>query len=138
MPSYKFAPIIRKGARVRASNGQYFETDEDIDFSEQFNSAGESNMTITPIIDANNNVQYYRVTKTVSATAGISKVYKMILKYEQVVPFMEIIIPETSVMDVESIIVKDGASFQSDPQTAEFFIDREFVPANKSISGNDT
>ena len=138
MPSFAFAPIIKKGTRVKASNGQYFETNEDIDFSEQFDSNGVSNRTIIPIVDSNNQVKSYKVTKTVTATAGISKIYKQTISSSQTVPFMEFIIPETNVMNIESIIFKDGANFQSDPSTDEFYNEEEFVSACDSVGGTDT
>ena len=46
MPSFAFAPIIKKGTRVKSNNGQYFETDEDIDFSEHFDKNGNIKNTI--------------------------------------------------------------------------------------------
>ena len=129
MPSFKFAPIIKKGTRLKANNGTYFETDEDVDFSEQFDENGVSNRTITPIMTSNNTVKYYKVSKTCTATAGISKIYKMSISSNQVAPFMEIIIPETNVMNVESVIFKDGANFHSEPSTEEFMIQGEFLSA---------
>lgn len=137
MPSFKFAPIIKRGTRLKASNGQYFETNETVDFSEQFNEAGESNRTITPLVDSNNNVRSYRVTKTCTASAGISKIFKMSLSSNQIYPFMEIIIPEMNVMSIESVIFKDGANFQADPTTSEFMTEAEFVDACDSEGGTD-
>lgn len=138
IPSFAFAPIIKKGTRVKSSNGQYFETDEDVDFSEHFDKNGNANRTIIPIIDSNNQIKSYKVTKTVTATAGISKIYKQVITASNTVPFMEIIIPETNVMNVESIIFKDGGSFQSDPSTEEFYNENEFVSACDSVGGTDT
>lgn len=138
MPSFAFAPIIKKGTRVKSSNGQYFETDDDVDFSEHFDKNGNANRTIIPIIDSNNQIKSYKVTKTVTATAGISKIYKQVITASNTVPFMEIIIPETNVMNVESIIFKDGGSFQSDPSTEEFYNENEFVSARDSVGGTDT
>ena len=129
MPSFTFAPVIKKGTRVATASGQYFETNEDVDFSEQFNSDGESNRNITPLVDSNNNVRAYRVTKTCTATAGNSKIYKLIVSPSQVKPFMEIIIPDRNVIEVESIILKDGTNFQSDPLMSEFMMPVEFVSA---------
>ena len=138
MPSFAFAPIIKKGTRVKSNNGQYFETDEDIDFSEHFDKNGNVNRNIIPIIDSNNQIKSYKVTKTVTATAGISKIYKQSITAAQTVPFMEFIIPDTNVMNVESIIFKDGGNFQSDPSIDEFYNENEFISACDSVGGTDT
>ena len=138
MPSFAFAPIIKKGTRVKSNNGQYFETDEDIDFSEHFDKNGNTNRNIIPIIDSNNQIKSYKVTKTVTATAGISKIYKQSITAAHTVPFMEFIIPETNVMNVESIIFKDGGNFQSDPSIDEFYNENEFISACDSVGGTDT
>lgn len=137
MPNFTFAPIIKQGTRLRAANGQYFETDETVDFSEQFNNLGENNRNIIPLVDANNNVRGYRVTKTCTATAGISKIFKMVVASNQIQPFMEVIIPELNVMSIESIIFKDGKNFQADPTTSEFLSENEFVNACNSEGGTD-
>lgn len=129
MPSFTFAPVIKKGTRVATASGQYFETNEDVDFTEQFNSEGESNRDIIPLVDSNNNVRAYRVTKTCTATAGNSKIYKLVISPSQVKPFMEIIIPDRNVIEVESIILKDGTNFQSDPLMSEFMMPVEFISA---------
>lgn len=138
MPSFAFAPIIKKGTRVKSNNGQYFETDEDVDFSEHFDKNGNANRNIIPIINSNNQIKSYKVTKTVTATAGISKIYKQSITAAQTVPFMEFIIPETNVMNVESIIFKDGGNFQSYPSIDEFYNENEFVSACDSVGGTDT
>lgn len=129
MPSWTFAPIIKKGTRVVSSNGQYFETDEDLNFAEQFDQNGNSNRDITPLVDSNNRIVAYRVSKTCTATAGISKIYKMVIPSGQIKPFMEVIIPDKNVMGIESVIFKDGANFQSDPCMREFMIQSEFLAA---------
>ena len=138
MPSFAFAPIIKKGTRVKSNNGQYFETDEDVDFSEHFDKNGNANRNIIPIIDSNNQIKSYKVTKTVTATAGISKIYKQSITAAHTVPFMEFVIPDTNVMNVESIIFKDGGNFQSDPSIDEFYNENEFISARDSVGGTDT
>lgn len=138
MPSFAFAPIIKRGTRVKSNSGQYFETDEDIDFSEHFDKNGNANRNIIPIIDSNNQIKSYKVTKTVTATAGISKIYKQSITASQTVPFMEFIIPDSNAMNVESIIFKDGGNFQSDPSIDEFYNENEFISACDSVGGTDT
>ena len=132
MPSWTYAPIIRKGTRVSTSSGQYFETTEDIDFTEQFDSNGVSNREITPLVDANNKVRLYRVSKTCTAVAGITRIYKLVLTSSMIKPFMEVIIPDKNVMNVDSIILKDGTNFQGDPCNADFMLQSEFLTAKDS------
>ena len=135
MPNWAYAPVIKKGTRVQGGNGQYFETDEDVDFTEQFDKSGNSNRTITPLVDSNNNIKAYSVSKTVTATAGISRIYKMVIPTGEMKPFMEVIIPERNVMGVESIILKDGSDFQSNPCAAEFMMRSEFIAAVDNPNG---
>lgn len=138
MPNYTYAPVIKKGTRVKANNGQIFELSEDIDFTEQFNSNGVSNRTITPVVDSNSNILYYNVSKTAVGIAGVSKIYRMTLSSSQIVPFMEVVIPDTDIMNIESIILKDGLTFQSDPLIDEFMINQEFVNGKDALGKCDT
>ena len=132
MPDFTFAPVIKKGTRVSASNGQFFETNETVDFTEQFNENGESNRVIKPLLGSNNNVVSYKVSKTCTASAGVSKIFKMVIASSAIKPFMEIIIPDKNVMSVESILFKDGTNYQADPTSAEFMQKSEFVRAKIS------
>lgn len=138
MPNYAYAPVIKKGTRVKANNGQIFELSEDIDFTEQFDSNGVSNRTITPVVDSNSNILYYNVSKTAVGIAGVSKIYRMTLSSSQIVPFMEVVIPDTDIMNIESIILKDGLTFQSDPLMDEFMINQEFVNGKDALGKCDT
>ena len=125
-PNYDYAPIIRKGTKV-AGGSQVFEVLEDVDFSLQFDSNGMSNRTIYPILNANGIVTQYRITKLVVVVAGESKVYRKVLRSRDILPFMEILIPETNVMNVESIVVKDGDNYISNPTYGEFYNECEDV-----------
>ena len=130
MPNYTFAPIIKKGTRVVSASGQFFETDEDVDFSEQFNFDGVSNRNIIPLVSSNSSVGgWYKITKTCTATEGISKIYSLVVSSSMVKPFMEVVIPDRNIMNVESIILKDGTNFQNDPTINEFMINDEYLVA---------
>lgn len=119
-PNYDYAPIIRKGTKV-AGGSQTFEVMEDVDFSLQFDSNGVSNRTIYPILNSNGIITQYRITKLVVVVAGESRVYRKVLRSRDILPFMEILIPETNVMNVESIIVKDGDNYVANPTFGEFY-----------------
>ena len=118
-PDYTYAPIIKRG--TKASSGvQVFEVIEDADFSKQFNDEGVSNRTIKPLRDSNGVLKNYEVAKHVLAIAGETKIYSKLLSTSDIIPFMEIIIPETGVMCVESILTKEG-TINTNPQINEFF-----------------
>ena len=133
MPSWVYAPVIKKGTLVSSTNGQYFEVMEDVDFTENFNFNGEANRTWKPLVDTNQKVKEYLVTKTAIASAGVTRVMKIVLDESNVKPFMEVLIPEKGVMNVESIVIKDGVNYQSDPCEEEFSLNTEML-----VSGDGT
>lgn len=137
MPNWYYAPIIKKGTKL-TSRGQVFEVMDDIDFSEQFDNNGISDRTIVPMSTVNGTTGYYEISKTATVVAGESKIYKQVLRDSDIVPFMEIVIPDSDVMNVESIIFKDGADYQTDPLLSEFAMDKEFVNADESATNVDT
>lgn len=127
-PGWDYAPIIKKGTMV--SSGQYkFEVMEDIDFSKQFNSAGVSDRTILPKRNANGVIELYTITKTAIVLSGESKIYKKVISSNDIVPFMEVMLPDLNVMNIESIIFKDSTDYKSDPTINEFMIESEYMPA---------
>lgn len=133
-PNWKQAPKLKRGGVV--GNSSYtFELSEDVDFGEQFNSDAYSNRKFTPIKDNNGNITGYKVTKNAIVVGGQSKIYKKVISEDELTPFMEIILPELNIMNVESIIFKETSSFNTDPQTYEFYIDEEeFKVRNEAVS----
>lgn len=123
-PNWTFSPVIKRGSTVGNSKYQ-FELLEDVDFASQFNSDGVSNRIFTPMKNANGVIQNYKITKTVMVYGGYTRIYKKILTESEVVPFMEIVLPEQNICNVESIIFKESSSLNSNPQMFEFFIDEE-------------
>ncbi len=125
MPNYEYAPVIKRGTKV-AARTQVFEVMNDIDFSQQFDYNGYPNRKLIPIMDSNGKIVKYRITKSEVVTAGESKIYKQVLNSpNDIRPFMEIVIPDTNVMSVESVIFKDGVDFQQDPLASEFMTEKE-------------
>lgn len=133
VPNTAYAPVIKRGTLL-TTGSQFFELLEDVDFKEQFNSDGASNRNIFISDDK----KHYRVEKYAAVYAGQTKVYKQVITNSDVRPFMEIIIPESDVMEITSIIFKDGTDYSSDPSMEEFCNPNEFVPAKQSPSGVDT
>lgn len=121
-PNYEYAPIIRRGTKL-AGGSQMFELLDDVDFSLQFDSNGNSNRTIYPVLNSNGIVTQYRVTKLAVVVAGESKIYRKVVHSRDILPFMEILLPEDNVMNVESVVVKRGTNFITNPTYGEFYYD---------------
>ena len=126
VPNWHYAPIIKKGTKV-SSGSHTFEVMDDINFNEQFNNDGVSDRQVFPRLNNNGDTVSYEVTKTATVVAGESKIYKQLVNAELITPFMEIIIPEKNIMNIESIIFKDGADYKSTPTNVEFSINKEHV-----------
>ena len=137
MPNWAYAPVIKRGTKL-TSGSQFFEVMHDIDFAEQFDENGVSNRNIYPQTDANGKIKSYLIEKTTTVQAGESKVYKRVINSSDIKPFMEIVIPDNNIMEIDSIIFKDGVSYNSDPLIPEFLNDNEYVPAKDSPSKVDT
>lgn len=123
-PSWKDAPIIKMGSVV-GNSSYHFELIEDVNFAEQFNMDGISNRKYTPKRNSNGVITGYTVTKTTLVMGGSNKVYKKVLSQGEVEPFMEVVLPEKNVMNIESIIFKEGSNFNAEPRTYEYYIDEE-------------
>ena len=121
LPDWNYAPIIKRGTRV-SSGIQSFELLSDVDFREQFDEHGNSDRTIVPIKNSNGIIIKYEVSKLAVVVAGESRIYKQSLSVYDIKPFMEILIPVENVMNVESIVVKDGNSLQTYPTYGEFYM----------------
>lgn len=99
-----YAPIIKRGTKFSASN-QIFELLSDVDFNEQFDENGNSNRTITPVVNTNGIITGYTVSKLATVVAGETRVYRKSVYASDITPFMEILLPVENIMGVESIIV---------------------------------
>lgn len=121
---WTYAPILQKTSIVSA--GSYnFELTENIDFGQQFNDNGYSNRKITPARDSNGNITGYTVTKSSIVVNGNTKVYKKVINSSDLQPFMEFVLPESNVMNIESIIFKESADFNENPEIYEYYIESE-------------
>jgi hypothetical protein len=134
-PNWEYAPCIKKGTKVSAGN-EVFEVMYDIDFNEQFNENGVSNRIILPKRNSNGNIVKYLIKKTGIVSAGETKIYNKVITSSDIKPFMSFIIPDTNVMNVESIIFKDGTNHKTTPTMSEFFYDGELINGTKDDCGN--
>ena len=119
VPDYSFAPLIKKGTKVSAGD-QVFELMENVDFNEQFNENGVSNRTIMPNRDSNGYITKYTLKKTGIVSSGETKIYTRVINSNDITPFMNFIIPDTNILNIESIIFKDGTNHYGMPTLDEF------------------
>ena len=116
-----YAPIIRSGAQVSGS-GKIFETVDDIDFSSPFTTGGIPNRLIIPNVDSNNTIVNYTLTKREIVVNGVTKVYKKSITNSDVTPFYELILPDTDVLSITSVITKNGVNYNKTPTPADFLL----------------
>lgn len=133
-PDPKYYPVIKRGTKV-TSGSQTFELLEDLDFSKQFSDSGVSNRLIQPIRDSNMKIVGYSVTKYAVVVGGETNIYKKYISASDVVPFMDILIPAENVTNVESVVVKEGSSFQSNPTMGEFYMTGETATEDVMCNG---
>jgi archaellin len=114
-----YAPIILKGAQARGA-GQIFETRDDIDFSNPFNSDGIPNRIIIPNFDTEGNIISYSVTKREIVYNGRTKVFKRIFT-GTIDNFTEIILPDNNVLYVDQVISLDGTNYNTLPTLSQQF-----------------
>lgn len=124
LPDWNYAPILQNTSIVSAGDYNYQLT-EDVNFAEQFNKDGFSNRKMTPARDGNGSITGYNVSKSTIVINGITKIYKKVIYSTDLKPFMEVVLPEANVMNVESIIFKETTDFNTNPSTYEYYIDEE-------------
>ena len=121
-----YLPVIKRGTMVNSSS-QVFEVMYDVNFAEQYDDFLRSDRTIEPVLDSNGNITKYNISKLAVVTAGETRVYKKAIKTSDIKPFMEIVIPVEGVMNIESILMKDGDALTSYPSYGEFYSYEEQV-----------
>jgi hypothetical protein len=114
-----YAPIIRAGSQVTGA-GKVFETSVDIDFSNPFTVGGIPNRLIIPNIDSNGTIINYTLVKREMVINGFTKIFKRVINASDVKPFFELILPDTNVLSIDSIITLQGTNFTTEPTAAQF------------------
>ena len=115
----RYLGLLKSGAQV-SGGGQSFETMEDIDFSDPFNSKGEPNRLKIPNFDANNNLQSYTITKREAVVNGVTRIYRKTITDLDQKPFLKLYLPEQNILGVTAVIHKEGTTFGGNPTSAEF------------------
>ena len=142
----RYLGVLKGGAQV-SGGGQIFETIEDIDFSNPFNSKGEPNRLKIPKFDSNNSLISYTITKREAVVNGVTRIYRRVINQVDQKPFLKLYLPEQNVLGVVSIIHKDGTTFGANPTSTEFTTstnkwyevkslmqDKVFIPNTTSVS----
>lgn len=114
-----YAPIIRAGAQA-IGGGKVFETSYDIDFSSPFTVGGIPNRLIIPNFNSNNTLVNYTLTKREIVINGFTKTFKKTLTSADVKPFFEIVLPDSNVLSIDSIITLQGTNYTQDPSLDQF------------------
>ena len=118
-PNVNYMGTIKAGSQFIGA-GQTFENLTDIVFSSQFNASGQPNQKVIPVLDGTNRVISYNITKREFLVNGITKVFKRVITSSDAVPFFNLFLPERNVLNVTSIIQKDGITYENIPAYSEF------------------
>ena len=118
-PNPEYMGVLKAGSQFVGA-GQTFENPNDINFSSAFSSSGIANQKVIPILDASNNVQSYNIVKREVLVNGITKVFKKVITSADATPFLSLYLPERNVVNVLSIIQKDGITYNNIPSYQEF------------------
>lgn len=113
-----YAPLILQGAQI-VGGGQNFELKYNVDFSSPYSQSGLPNRTIIPNLDGAGRIVSYTLTKQEIAIAGRTKYFKRVILRDDVRPFLEIDLPDTDIITVDSIIALDGINYNRLPTISE-------------------
>jgi hypothetical protein len=115
----RYLGTIKSGAQI-SGGGQVFETIEDVDFSNPFNSRGEPNRLKIPNFDGNNRLISYSIVKREAVVNGVTRIYRRVVTEADQRPFLKLFLPEQNILGVTSIIHKEGTTFGGNPTNSEF------------------
>jgi hypothetical protein len=115
----RYAPILKYGAQV-VGGGQTFETLDDIDFSSPLSKGGIPNRLILPNFNNNGTLIGYNLVKREFVVAGTSSVFKKVITEQDARPFLEVLLPGTSVLSVEQVITLPGTNLTTNPTLSQF------------------
>jgi hypothetical protein len=102
-----YLPIINAGTQF--SNGNViFELLDDVDFSLDVSNQGIPNRSIIPNLNNFNEVVTYTITKQEIVYNGSTVIARRFVTDQEAKPFYQLVLPEDNVIDITSIIVKNG------------------------------
>lgn len=114
-----YAPLILAGSQVSGA-GKIFETTSDVDFTSPFTIGGIPNRLVVPNFDSNGNLINYTLTKREIVLNGFTKVFKRVITATDVRPFLEVVLPDTNVLSIDSVITLDGTDYTKEPSSSQF------------------
>lgn len=142
-PDDDYIPTIRRGMQVKGA-GQIFETENDIDFSNDFSENGFANRRIEPILNGNQELLKYKIIKREEASAGVAVIYKQVVGDDGGIPFFKLELPDSNVLDIVSVIIKNGTSNSNTPTYSEFnsdalrFYEVDYLPQDHIFVENES
>lgn len=114
----RYAPLVRRGSEF-TGGGSTFILQEDSDFNSPFNSAGGTNRTVIPNVNASGIIENYTITKREIIKSGSLKRTTIPINQNASVPFYEYFLPGTDVLKVNRVIELNGLTTRI-PTNEEF------------------
>ena len=115
----RYAPILKYGTQVTGA-GKVFENLDDIDFNSPFTVGGIPNRVIIPNFNGNGDLVNYTLTKREIVVNGKTKIFSKSINQSDVKPFLQVTLPESNVLSIESIIGLENPVESGVPSTALF------------------
>jgi hypothetical protein len=118
-PDASYYPTLAPGAQV-IGGGKVFETQDTIDWSSPFSTLGDPNRSIIPFLNSNGVIISYSVTKREVVINGSTSIYKKIINATDVIPFLEVTLPDQDVIGIDGVILLEGTNFTTNPPIGDF------------------
>lgn len=130
----RYLPILKAGSQFTGS-GQVFETIFDVDFASPTSANGSYDRVKIPNYN-NGKLSSYTIKKNAVVSNGSTRIYTYTFGEGQVDPFFKLVLPDSNVLSVDSIISKTGVGFSTQPTYDEFNNDELKWYAVKSLAEN--
>jgi hypothetical protein len=118
-PDSTYYPILEAGAQI-IGGSKIFETQNNIDWNSSVSDLGDPNRSIIPNLDSNGVIVSYNVTKREVVINGTSNIYKRIITDADIFPFFTVTLPDSDVIEIESVILLEGTNFSTNPSLSDF------------------
>jgi hypothetical protein len=118
-PDASYYPILLPGAQI-TGGGKTFETLDVIDWSSPSSSFGYSNRKIIPNLNSNGIIMSYNITKKEIITNGRTSIYRRIINDDDVIPFLSITLPDSDVLEIQSVILMEGSGLTLTPTESDY------------------
>jgi len=119
-PDASYYPIILPQSQV-VGGGKIFETEDVIDFSSAVSNLGYPNRSIVPVLDSNGIITSYLITKREIVINGSTKIFRRVIRSEDVVPFYEVLLPDNNVISINSVILIQNQNINTNPPDDLFY-----------------